>query len=77
MRHPSMTTRGTRIAFVLAVVIALALPKRIECRSPGGHCASRPGACTSYEIEPLAFYLVELAVDRNVGFAYETGGDCR
>lgn len=74
-----MTTRGTRLAFALAVVIALALPKRIECRSAGAHCAASPraAACATYEIEPFGFYLAELVVDRNVGFAYETGGDCR
>ena len=80
MRHPSMTTRGTRMALALAVVIALALPKRIECSYPGarcGHTGRRGMPCTTYQVEPLGFYLIELAVERNVGFAFETGEDCR
>ena len=80
MRHPSMTTRGTRIAFAIAVVIGLALPKRVECGYPGAICGhvGRAGApCTRYEIEPLGVYLIELVAQRNVGFAYESEDDCR
>lgn len=80
MRHPSMTTRGTRLAFALAVLIGLALPKRSECSYPGatcGHAGRGRTICTSYEIEPLGVYLIELAVKRDVGLAYETGDDCR
>lgn len=80
MRHPSMTTRGTRIAFALAVVIGLALPKRVECSYPGatcGHAGRWRTTCTSYQIEPFGFYLVELVAHRDVGFAYETDDDCR
>jgi hypothetical protein len=75
-----MSTRGTRFAFVFAIVIALALPKRVECRFPGatcGHAGRWRTTCTDYEIEPLAFYLIELAVKRDVGFAYSAGEDCR
>jgi hypothetical protein len=80
MRHPSMTTRGTRLAFAIAAVIALALPKRVACTYPGavcGHAGRRGMPCTTYQVEPLGFYLIELAVHRDVGFAYETGEDCR
>ena len=80
MRHPSMTTRGTRIALATAVLIALALPKRVECGYPGATC-SHAGkwrtTCTSYEIEPFGFYLIELVAHRDVGFAYQTADDCR
>jgi hypothetical protein len=75
-----MSTRGTQFAFVFAIVIALALPKRVECRFPGatcGHAGRWRTTCTDYEIEPLAFYLIELAVKRDVGFAYSAGEDCR
>lgn len=80
MRHPSMTTRGTRIAFTLAVVIGLALPKRVECGYPGatcGHAGNGRTLCTRYEIEPLGVYLFELVAQRDVRFAYESGDDCR
>jgi hypothetical protein len=80
MRHPSMTTRGTRMAFAIAVVIGLALPKRVECGSPGatcGHGGRGRTMCTGYEIEPLGVYLIELVAQRDVGFAYESGDDCR
>lgn len=80
MRHPSMSTRGTRIAFAVAVVLALSLPKRVECGYPGatcGHAGRWRTTCTSFEIEPFGFYLIELATGRDVGFAYSTGDDCR
>lgn len=74
-----MTTRGTQIALVIAVLLVLALPRRVECGYPGGRC-QRTGKsrtiCTSYEVEPLGFYLIELVSRRNVGFAYSTGEDC-
>lgn len=75
-----MSTRGTRIAFAFAILIALALPKRVECSFPGGTCGHAGRwrtTCTEYEIEPLGFYLLELAVRRDVGFAYSRGEDCR
>jgi len=80
MRHPSMTTRGTRIAFAIAVAIALLLPKRVDCGYPGatcGHAGRWRTTCTDYEIEPLGFYVLELALGRNIGFAYSSGEDCR
>ena len=80
MNHPSMTTRGRQIAFAIAVVVALALPRRVDCGYPGGTCGHAGKwrtTCTSYEVEPLAFYLIELVAHRDVGFAYTTGDDCR
>jgi len=75
-----MTTRGRQIAFAFAAVVALALPRRVDCGYPGGTCGHAGKwrtTCTRYEVEPLAFYLIELVAQRDVGFAYTTGDDCR
>jgi hypothetical protein len=80
VRHPSMSTRGTRIAFLIAVAIAFCLPMRVECGYPGatcGHTGRWQATCTDVEIEPLGFYLLELAAKRDIGFAYSTREDCR
>lgn len=80
MRHPSMTTRGMYIALVLAVLIALALPMRVKCGSPGATCGVRgPGGrpCWSYQVEPLAFFLLEHLARRDVGFAYSSRTECQ
>lgn len=61
MRHPSMTTRGTRITVAVALAIVIALPKRVECG----------------RIVPLGVYVIELVVQRDVGLSYEPGRDCR
>lgn len=75
-----MSTRGTRIAFAFAIAVALLLPKRVECGYPGASCG-RAGrwktTCHDFEIEPLGFYLLELALGRDVGFTYSSGEDCR
>jgi len=74
-----MSTRGTHVAVVIAVIIAFLLPKRVECGYPGGACrhAGRwQTTCSDYEVEPLGLYVIELAVHRNVGFAYSSGDDC-
>jgi len=82
MRHPSMSTRGTHLALAIAVVIALLLPKRVECGFPGAvgaacrHAGRGQMICTDFEVEPLGLYVIELAVHRNVGFAYSSGNDC-
>ena len=80
MRHPSMTTRGTQIAIVVAIVLAFFLPRHVPCGRPGASC-NREGrwhtTCVSYEVEPFGFYLIELVAKRDVGFAYSTGDDCR
>lgn len=78
-----MTARGRRIAFLIAVLCALAFPKRVECGYPGGesrtcgHYTAFKRYCTAYEIEPLVFYFIEGIANRNVGFAYVSGEDCR
>ena len=80
MRHPSMTTRGTRISFAFAVLIVFFLPKRVECGYPGvtrGHAGKWRTTCTDFEIEPLAFYMIEVIAGRDIGFAYSAGEDCR
>ena len=80
MNHPGMTSRGKQITLLIAALVALALPIRVMCGRPGAHCG-RAGAfkmvCKTYELEPLAFYLLEKALDRDVGFAYTSGEDCR
>ena len=80
MRHPSMSTRGTRIAFLIAAVLAFLLPRWVPCGYPGATCA-RAGhwrtTCTAYEVEPIGFYALELLAERDVGFAYASGEECR
>lgn len=74
-----MTSSGRRWAFVLGVLAALMLPKRVECGYPGATC-QHAGAfgerCTSYEVEPWGFSLLERVFDRDIGFAYSSGDDC-
>ncbi|MBS1121067.1 MAG: hypothetical protein H6Q90_3295 [Deltaproteobacteria bacterium] len=81
INDPRMTTRGRTWAIVFGLVIVLALPKHVECGQPGStECAHRGSfrrTCTSYEVEPFGFYLIELAVRTDVGFAYSSGEDCR
>jgi hypothetical protein len=74
-----MTSSGRLLAFSIAVVIALALPKRVECGYPGGDCAHIVGReqCRGYEIEPWLFYGLEHLFGRDIGFAYSSGEDCR
>jgi hypothetical protein len=73
-----MTSSGRRWAFLIGCVIAFALPKRVECGYPGATCQHLAGGelCTSHEIEPLGFYLIEFVVGRDVGFAYSASDDC-
>jgi len=33
--------------------------------------------CKAWEVEPLGVFLVEKLLDRDVGFAYKSGEDCR
>lgn len=74
-----MTSRGKRITAFIAVLLALALPMNVPCGYPGGQCG-RAGAfkmvCKEYELEPLAFYLLERLLGHDVGFAYSRGEDC-
>ena len=70
-----------RWAFFFGVVLALAIPKRVVCGYPNAGDCQRKGPfatmCTAYEVEPFAFYLIELVAKRDVGFAYSSGSDCR
>ena len=75
-----MTTRGKRITALFAVLIALALPKHVDCGYPDGTCGQLGALklmCTPYEIEPLGFFVVEKLLGRDVGFAYTSGERCR
>jgi hypothetical protein len=80
MIGPGMTSRAKQVVALIAILLGLMLPKRVECGFPGGDCA-RAGAghrlCRAYEVEPLGFYLVEWVVGRDVGFAYSTGETCQ
>ena len=81
IRGRGMTSSGMRWAFLFGVVLALALPKQTECGYPGAPDCRQQGRwrmmCTAYEVEPFAFYLLELAFKRDIGFAYSSGEDCR
>jgi hypothetical protein len=74
-----MTSSGRRLAFLIAVLIAFALPKHVECGFPGAECAELVGGeqCTGYELEPWLFYGLEHLFGRDIGFAYSSGRDCR
>lgn len=80
MRHPSMSTRGTHITIVIALIITFFLPRRVECGYPGatcGHAGKWRTICTTFEVEPFGFYVIELLAGRDVGFAYSREDDCR
>ncbi|MBX3156664.1 MAG: hypothetical protein KF773_11730 [Deltaproteobacteria bacterium] len=74
-----MSARGRHVAAIIAILIVLFLPKRVEC-THGERCSRTiPGGrtCSAYEIEPLMFYALERLLDRDIGFAYSSGEDCR
>jgi hypothetical protein len=82
VNHPGMTSRGRMLAILAGLVIAFLLPKRVECGHPaaGTSCqrfGPRHQLCTPYEVEPWGFFLIEMLVRRDVGFAYKSGDDCR
>jgi hypothetical protein len=71
---PRMTSRGRLIAFLIAVVVVLALPKRVE---RGHHPGVWKGeTCTSYTLEPLGIYGIESLLSTRLGVAYSSGDDC-
>jgi hypothetical protein len=73
-----MTSRGRLIAGLVGITLAFMLPKRITCGLGSNGCkhiVNRP-ECEGYEIEPFGFYLLELVVRTDLGFAYETGDTC-
>lgn len=73
-----MTTRGVRIAFAVAVLVVLLLPKRSPCRYPGQDCSVvRAGrVCTTTEVEPFGSFLLERLLHRDLGIAYSESSDC-
>lgn len=73
-----MSSNGRRIAGLIGILIAFALPKRVECGYPGGTCERlvEHRTCRWYEIEPFGFFLLENVFDRDIGFAYSSGDDC-
>lgn len=71
-----MTTSGMRWMFLFGFLLAFALPKHVPCGYPGGEPCQR-AMCTPYEVEPFGFYLLERAFQRDIGFAYSSGEDCR
>ncbi len=81
INDPRMTTRGRTWAFAFGILIVLGLPKHVDCDHPGASECSHPGTfrrtCTSYEVEPFGFYLIELVARTDVGFAYSSGELCR
>jgi hypothetical protein len=80
MNHPSLSASGKRIAFLVALVVAFALPKRVECFYAGDESCrhgSHGRPCTTYELEPFGFYLIELVAKTDVGFGYSTTEECR
>jgi hypothetical protein len=80
MNHPSMTWRGRRIAFFLAIAAAIAIPKRIPCRFPGEDCeqiVKDKQLCSQFETEPFGVYLIEYVIGRDVGIRYSEELDCR
>lgn len=78
--HPSMTSRGKRIAGVLALMILFFLPKHVPCGYPDGQCGHQGVLrlqCKPYEVEPLGLFALEKLAKRDIGFAYSSGEDCR
>lgn len=82
MFHRGMTSNGKKWAAIFGIVLALSLPKTVECGFPGGYCAVWGGpnhkmVCKFEELEPLGIYLIERVAGKNVGFAYSTTTECR
>ena len=67
-----MTSSGKRLAFIIGVVFALALPKRVE----HGVVMHGKEACTAYEVQPWGVYLLGNVVG-HIGVDYSSGEDCR
>jgi hypothetical protein len=76
-----MTSRGKRIALLVALIVLFFLPKHVECGYPDapdcGHNAILHQYCKYYELEPVGFWLIEKVAHRNVGFAYSSGETCK
>lgn len=78
--HPSMTSRGKKLAGLVALMILFFLPKHVECGYPDGRCGHIGmfrQLCKPYEVEPLGLFAIEKLAGRDVGFAYSSGETCR
>ena len=66
-------------AFLIGVVIAFMLPKRVECGYPGAYCGRivDKEKCVRYDVEPWGFYLLEVVFKTNIGFAYSSEEECQ
>lgn len=79
MIGPGMSSRAKQVTALIALFCALFLPKHVDCSFPGDECLhqGRSGRlCTSYELEPVGFYLIEWLAGRDIGFAYSKGEVC-
>ncbi len=80
MPRPMPSTRGMRWAYLLGLLIAFLMPRKVECDFPGGKCEKRTTlglVCQRYEVEPLGFYAMEKVAGHDVGFAYSHDETCR
>lgn len=79
MPRAQPSSRGMRVAYLLGLVLAFCLPKRVECGIPDRRCEQRSSiglVCQPYEVEPWGFYAIEKLTHRDVGFAYTHDEDC-
>ena len=74
-----MTPRGKQIAAFFGIALAMSLPKKVPCETPGRVCSviGRDGRpCRPTDMEPFGVYLLELATGRDLPVAYSTEVDC-
>jgi len=74
-----MTTRGKRIALVVGIVAALALPKKVPCEVPGRECSVHDDigrTCMRTDLEPFGVFLIEWLARGDVPLAYQNWLDC-
>ncbi len=80
VNHPRMTSSGRVKALIIGVLIAFALPKRVECKFPGNDCTRYVGKHTMHRLRDRAAGCsswLEHLFKRNIGFAYKSAQDCR
>lgn len=81
-RPRGLSSSGKQWAALVALSLGMCLPKHVKCGYPAaaGTCQVQGPfrqTCEAYELEPLGFFLVELLIGDDVGFAYKSGQDCR